>query len=150
MSVIVIEHDGATGEAFVRFDYNPDLVELIKSTIPGRFRRWDPARKVWTVTGGLAGEFARTARSRGHVVNDTHFTSGHRQRQAPPPPPPPPRAPRAATTDWAGSLLDAVGPERQEAVFRALVRVLHPDTSTGSTELMQQLNRARDQRKAAA
>jgi hypothetical protein len=42
-------------------------------------------------------------------------------------------------------LMEAVGPQRREAVFRALTRVLHPDVTGGDNTLQQQqLNEARD------
>lgn len=38
-----------------------------------------------------------------------------------------------------------MGPERTDAVFKALTRILHPDIAdTGDTELQRQLNDARD------
>jgi hypothetical protein len=43
---------------------------------------------------------------------------------------------------WAKLLFQAVGPDRAEAVYRALAKVLHPDTPTGDTRLQQQLNAA--------
>lgn len=50
----------------------------------------------------------------------------------------------AAIEDWAEQLLRAVGPERVDAVFKALTRVLHPDVKTGDETLMKALNNARD------
>jgi DnaB helicase-like protein len=46
--------------------------------------------------------------------------------------------------NWADHLFAAVGPGRAEKIFAALTRILHPDVDGGSTELMQQLNVARD------
>jgi hypothetical protein len=45
---------------------------------------------------------------------------------------------------WAIILFQAVGNERIQPVHRALTTVLHPDKKTGSHELQQQLNAARD------
>jgi hypothetical protein len=33
----------------VRFSYDPDLVELLKTTVPAWARSWDPTIKEWTV-----------------------------------------------------------------------------------------------------
>jgi hypothetical protein len=57
-------------------------------------------------------------------------------------PPPPPRT----SENWAEILLRAVGPSREDAVFKALTRVLHPDAKTGDEVLMKELNIARDKR----
>jgi hypothetical protein len=54
-------------------------------------------------------------------------------------------ATEAADRSWAVVLMEAVGPQRREAVFRALTRVLHPDVTGGDNTLQQQqLNEARD------
>ncbi len=35
----------------VKFSYDPDLVELLKGTVPGWARSWDTNVKEWTVAG---------------------------------------------------------------------------------------------------
>ena len=54
------------------------------------------------------------------------------------------RAPSPGTPDrtWAEHLFAAVGPAHADATYRAMSKVLHPDTG-GDTVLMQQLNAAR-------
>lgn len=138
MTTIHITRDPLGFNATVRFAYNADLVDLIKFTVPAGARSWDPAAKAWTVDAPFADILTPRFRALGHHVED------HGR-----PNPPPPRRPAPPTT-WAEQLLTAVGPTRQEAVFRALTRVLHPDTATGDTALMQQLNNARAQLKGAA
>ncbi len=32
-----------------RFGYDPEVIEALKRTIPGRHRRWDPDRKAWLI-----------------------------------------------------------------------------------------------------
>lgn len=146
MTNVHLEHDPTTGDVLVTFKYDPTLVELLKNTITHHFRKWNPDAKHWAVSSLFIDEFVSAARRHGHVFTGLYADQGERQqrrtghpRSAPPP-----------AADWAETLLDAVGTERADAVFKALTRVLHPDTATGSTELMQQLNRARDTRKAAA
>ncbi len=52
-----------------------------------------------------------------------------------------PRRGPAATTSgtWAEALLTAVGDRRRDVVFRAMSKVLHPDTETGDEKLMRDL-----------
>lgn len=49
--------------------------------------------------------------------------------------------PRAAVceSDWARAVLWRVGAQRSDAVFRALSKVLHPDSPAGDTRLMREL-----------
>lgn len=130
-------------ESSYGFVYCPfELRELVK-TFPKR--RWLPDSRAWRIGVTFVDDCADALRAAGCEVFVTRpdgstWTSGrpgtgHRSTPA---------------EDWAGRLLDAVGPDRAEAVFRALTRVLHPDTGSGDTVLMQQLNTARDQRRAVA
>jgi hypothetical protein len=111
----------------VRFSYDPDLIELLKTTVPRWVRSWDPTTKEWTV----AAEFGRTPEW--VIAHAGHRTVGLDE-------------PRAAVdrAGWAEALLDAVGPTRHEPVFRALTKVLHPDTPIGVGRLQQELNDARE------
>jgi hypothetical protein len=109
----------------VSFRYNPRLVEAIKATVPPGSRRWVPQQKHWLVDLWAAPELAEVLRAAGYRVIGLQV---HRQ-----------------LTDWATSLFQAVGEDRAPAVHRALSTVLHPDKSTGSTELQQQLNDGRRQ-----
>lgn len=117
-----------------------ELRELVK-TFPGR--KWRPDEKCWTVGLSTVDALADALRAVGETVfvtraDGTPWTSGraeHGHRAAP-------------SSSWAESLLGAVGPERADAVFRALSRVLHPDAG-GDTALMQQLNAARTRGGAA-
>lgn len=110
-----------------------DARELVKQ-IPGR--RWDPDRKVWTVPEIFESE-ARSILSSwlGRVVYDD-------RRQ-------PVKTPPKAQM-WADTMFDALPAVLRQPVYRALSRVLHPD-SGGDTKAMQQLNAAwqRHERKPA-
>jgi hypothetical protein len=44
----------AGGSVELVFPYSADLVDDLKTEIPGRFRRWDPDDKVWRVMGAYA------------------------------------------------------------------------------------------------
>jgi hypothetical protein len=55
---------------------------------------------------------------------------------------PPPN--RHSDGTCAEALLAAFGPERTDAVYRAVSRVLHPDVATGDATLQRQLNAARE------
>ncbi|MBZ4580995.1 hypothetical protein GBP75_23215 [Mycobacterium avium subsp. hominissuis] len=109
------------------FRYDPDIVEAIK-TLPSWDREYDPSRKQWTIENAdAASELASTLADIG--CNVTGLT---------------PAAP-VGEIQWAVELFKAVGPQRADAVARALTKVLHPDTPTGSTRLQQQLNDAKAQ-----
>ncbi len=49
---------------------------------------------------------------------------------------------------WADQVLAAVGTEREDRTFRALARVLHPDTG-GDERLMRELLAARERRNSS-
>ena len=120
------------GRAEVSFQYDPDVVDAIK-TVPSHRRTWDSLRKVWTVPASTIPSLIEMLEADGHRV---HVTGGTNV-------PPPRTAPAGGT--WADLLLEAVGPLRVEPVHRALSRILHPDVG-GDTTLMQTLNAARDRR----
>ena len=112
----------------VTFAYNPNIVALIK-TVPAGARSWKPDAKLWFIDAGYAPSLAASMRECGYIVTGM---------DKPKPDGPGPRA------DWAQLLFARVGQQRAEPVFRALTRVLHPDTPTGDTQLQRELNNARD------
>lgn len=101
------------------------MVDAIKSTVPPGSRRWVPQHKHWTVSPLWADELAEVLRQSGCRVIGLQVQQQLDER--------------------AVSLFQAVGPDRVPAVHRALSGVLHPDKSTGSAELQQQLNDGRRQ-----
>jgi hypothetical protein len=121
----------ALGRTRVQFRYDAAVVALIKATVPGYCRSYEPAARCWYVNPTWVPSLASVLRARGHLVIEPERT---------PPPPPPPQ--RRTDATWAQQLFAAVGPHRQASVYRALSRVLHPDTSTGDHTLQLQLNAA--------
>jgi hypothetical protein len=115
----------------VGFVYDPAVVALLKSTVPAYARSWTAARKEWAVENSWADVLAAALRAAGHTV--VGIEKRQRQRRAP-------RDPEPA--QWAWILFQRVGPSRRRAVYRALAKVLHPDTPTGDTALQRELNDA--------
>jgi hypothetical protein len=134
MSTLFV-HRTFTLDAEVRFGYDANLVDLLKTVVPPRSRKWHASTKTWAVGGRYVDRFVAAARLAGHQVIDDG--AGRQQKT---------RTASAGTPrdDWATALFAAVGPAHHERVFKALVKVLHPDAG-GDTELMQTLNRAHDE-----
>ncbi|GAC1569975.1 MAG: hypothetical protein NVS3B18_01640 [Candidatus Dormibacteria bacterium] len=117
-----------------------EMRELLKS-FPCSERKWSPTERCWVVSGWIVNPMADALRAAGCTVYVTRADGSPYEQ-----PKPGGTHGRRATPapDWASVLLNAVGSDRRERVYRALSRVLHPDVETGSHELMQQLNAARD------
>ena len=105
------------------------LRELVK-TFPSR--RWMPDLKCWRVDAVYVDALADVLRAAGETV---YFTAGGTDEHR--------TSPSTPSPTWAESLFEAIGPARHDAAYRALSKVLHPDTGNGDTRLMQQLNAAR-------
>ena len=117
----------------IRFRYDPTLVELIKTAVPAPARSWNPTAKEWTVAAGHAERLAQALRATGHRVIGLEDPRPQADTRIP------------DTALWARILFRRVGPTRHEPVFRALTRVLHPDTPTGDGVIQRELNLARDE-----
>ena len=128
----VVFTDRGDGWYSVVFDYDPDLVDLIKTTVPARGgRSWHPRTREWRVHAAYVGSLARAIRALGHTVIGLDRQQSPKQKPADDP------------ASWARALFTHVGPARAMAVYHALTKVLHPDNAkTGDTQLQQQLNRA--------
>jgi hypothetical protein len=105
----------------VNFPYDAAVVAMIK-TVPSHARTYEPDTKTWTVQADYAQVLDNDLRGIGCTVIGIEQTN-----------------------DWAKTLLNAVGPDRADAVVRALSKVLHPDNPNGDAELQRQLNTARDE-----
>jgi hypothetical protein len=120
--VIHITTRGMT--AIVDFPYDEEAVDIIR-TIPGR--RWDRGAKHWIIPVDCVTLAAKRFESAGFTVTGDI---------------PRPR-PTASVVDPFGALLTAVPPKLRSPLYKSIARVLHPDAG-GTTELMQQLNKAFD------
>jgi len=116
--------------------FAPFALKDVCKTLPGR--SWDKLVKCWVIPSVFVDEAANVLRAAGCVVyvtrpNGQPWTSGRAGAGH-----------RSSPGDrWAELLLEAVGPQRADTVFRALTRILHPDAG-GDLVLMKQLNAARD------
>lgn len=123
----LVRIEPATEGVRLGFKYDSWLVELVK-TLPGH--RFDRASKTWTVRDSV--ESVRQFFERNGVQV---LVSGQHNRTAS-------NGKHSNGTDWAVALLGECSPELRQQVFRALSKVLHPDTG-GDQRLMQQLLEAR-------
>ena len=132
------------GEWFdIQWRYDPNLVTLIKATIPGPFRTYEPSTHTWSASKTWAQAFAEACKREGHTVSGVTtsvFGRNGRQRALPPLPPAAP----VPVLMWADVLL-AKCPDAQlrKSVHRALSRVLHPDVAGEvGAQLQKELNAA--------
>jgi hypothetical protein len=113
----------------VTFAYNPDIVELLKASVPSFLRSWNPDRREWLILEPVyATQFADTLRRLGHNIVGLDD-------------PPAQRYHGTDSADWAHLLFKRVGRQRCDQVYRALSRCLHPDVG-GDTDLQRELNDA--------
>jgi hypothetical protein len=123
----------------VRFDYDLEVVAILED-IPHFARTWRPATRSWWIFGYYAGYLVSELDAHGHTViglDPTHWRRhGSRHNGA--------QHNGDAGDGWAKAVFARVGPERADAVFKALTRVLHPDNvATGDAALQRELNDAR-------
>lgn len=109
--------------ADIRFNYEPEAVDLIKRTVPPAFRTYAPSTRTWCVDEPYV--------DRALAVLGRHFGSVDITDQRTP----------AIGADWATALRDQLPEPLRQPVYRALLRVVHPDAG-GDTELTKQLNNA--------
>lgn len=137
--MITITADNA--RLLVRFRYDELVIARVKS-VPGA--RWNPAGRCWVVPRHQAAPLRVALRSwDGDLVwvgvpcPQLPGDSSGSNTRAP------------SSSDWATALFTAVPPHLQADVFRALTRVLHPDTG-GDAALMRELLAARDKAQRGA
>lgn len=107
----------------VAFDYEADVIAILKVVVPREHRQWVRQAKTWLIIGtDHARDLARELISRGYGVYGID--------------PAPPRS-----DGWALELLTAAPEDIRPRLVRSLAKVLHPDVG-GSTVLMQALNTA--------
>lgn len=126
MTVAVLSRR-ADGCWTARFRYDDDARQALK----GLGCRWDPTAKAWTVPAHVVG----------NVIGALEWLGFDVVREIPPP---------AGTSTALGlerateAYLASLPARLREPAFKALLRVLHPDTG-GDTKAMQALNLAREQ-----
>ena len=58
----------ATGRYRVQFDYQAQAVDLLKATVPGSMRRWNPEGKQWEISADWTGPLAFALRNAGFDI----------------------------------------------------------------------------------
>lgn len=112
----------------VRFRYDPDAVEIMKS-VP--VHRWDPVRKHWTTESSWVELLAKRFHDRGHqVAIDGQLWAPPNMKTLAPP---------------ITALFDALPAHLRSPAYKALSKILHPDAG-GDLELMKQLNNVMDRK----
>ena len=91
----------------VTFPYNPEIVDLLKASVPSFYRSWKPDRREWLILEPVyALEFADTLRALGHTVIGLD--------------PPPQRVHATDPAEWARAVFRGVGPTRAPLVYKLL------------------------------
>jgi hypothetical protein len=121
------------GEAWVEFRYDAEAVEIIR-TIPGR--EWDPEHRRWSIFAYHVNLVARRFYEADMpvTVDGKPWTPPQHQQQKPP---------TNGSRPPIDAFLCSVPPHLMEPVYKALVKVLHPDHE-GDLALMQALNAVHD------
>lgn len=118
-------------ELHVAFPYNAEIVQAMRGVPTAH---WEPHFRVWSVGAAYAVELAYALR-----MWESQMVWREVENPLTPAQPDVPKL-----TTWAQAMFAAVGPERTDAAFRALSKVLHPDLPNGSDDLMRQLIEARE------
>lgn len=126
------------GDMILKTPFVPGFVADLKTTVPGRYRVWEPREKVWLIDGYYADEVCELV--------DYYFPSAETIDLA-----------RIAITKrtpeppwWAKILYIQPDAPREvvEAAYRALSKKYHPDRG-GNEVSMKELNDAIDQARRA-
>jgi hypothetical protein len=113
----------------VTFAYNPDVVELLKATVPSFLRSWNPDRREWLILEPVyATQLADTLRRLGHTIIGIDDPPVQRQHATDP-------------AGWARAVFQRIGPGRAPLAYKLLSRLCHPDHG-GDHQLQVELNQA--------
>jgi hypothetical protein len=119
MTLIRIQNDSATGQAYVNFRYDSGVVAMIRNL---HGRSYDPTTKTWTISLGDAPSLTSALEGDGHTIEmvvpqmkkpDDFFAPAN-----------------SDDFDAAGAardILAKIEPKFQGKVFRAIARQLYPD-----------------------
>jgi hypothetical protein len=112
----------------VEFDFNAEMVDAIKLTIPSRQRTWKPEIKQWWFRADVIVAVCSLADK--HCGRYVHVEELYTPTDSAP-----------VTAYAALHLLPSAPPEVINAAYRALAKQVHPD-SGGDTAKMQEINAA--------
>lgn len=110
--------------AELHFPYNAAAVAAIKACVPYTARSWNPDGKSWIVREPYVDSALRTV---SRVVGQLDVADLR-----------PPKLSTGSSVDWASALFAALPENLRTPVYRALLKVLHPDIG-GSTAMTQRL-----------
>ena len=132
MATITYQDDHRGGYE-IRFQYDPDLVSLMKTMIPSAGRSWDPTNKCWHIKQYY---LAR-------LKQNTPLHTWINLEPEPEPEPPPRTSNKPPTTLQQAfvNLFEALTPTMRKPVKQALLKAVHPDTG-GDHETAVALNAA--------
>lgn len=111
-------HPFDSTQRLIGFKFDPEAVDVMRSL----GARWDKARRAWLVQAWALPAAEAELRSLGFRKAGETVTS-------------------SSSAEWAKALFASMPARFAEPVYKALVRVLHPDVG-GDTRLAQQLNDA--------
>jgi hypothetical protein len=124
-----VRHLGAGSAAF-RVPFDTYWVSTVKTLVPGHFREWDPAAKLWIIDDPYIDPvMALTRRVFGYVDGAGNAHTSHHT---------PPSDPHVTL-----HLLPLAPPQLVDAAFRTLAKLAHPDAG-GSHDAMLALSEAYD------
>ncbi len=125
------------GDVVLSFPYVRGFIDELKHRIPRSYRSYDPDTKRWRVDCCYADEAEELFYRYFPDAKGSHYTA---KAQAP------------ALPDWCLTLYVLPSAPRPvvDAAYKALSKIYHPDTATGSHEKMKQLNSAIEQARGAA
>lgn len=108
--------------------YSRSFLDSLKAAVPSFARTYDPATKTWQIDDLYGNEAIALA----GVWFELTVVDMRKPKTAP-----------STGAGWAALLFAAIPERLREPVFRALIKVLHPDRD-GDTAAMQQLTAAYD------
>src|SRR5262245_38779780 len=111
----------AMGRTEIKCRYDAEVIDIIKAVVPYQDRDYDGARKIWIVENLYVDDLIKALGRAGHFVGDTDIAPKPKGFFAPK------DFADHAALQQAAEILQAIPPDRQGAVFRAMARILYPD-----------------------
>lgn len=125
------------GDVILKFPYSQSFIEELKYQIPQSYRTYDADTKTWRIDRFYADEAVSLFYEYFPDAEGSYYT----ERPAVP-----------ALPEWCLTLHVLPTAPRQvvDAAYKALCKLYHPDTASGSHEKMKQLNQAVEEAREAA